>query len=656
MSFTRQFYCLAFFLLLGIPNFSHAADWAPINPADLQIKDLPEQPGAAAFVIFHEETDDDLRHSRWVYRRIKVLNEAGRKYADVQIPYYSYKGNEYGITDVQGRTIHSDGSIVEFKGKPFDKTVVKSRGLKEQVKAFSLPDVQVGSILEYRYTLDYHSHMLMPPHWKIQSDLFQRRVHFRFLAYAEMVRTSHDAVHSGVAYTWRLPKGTSIKIPQSNVYELEMTDVPAFVEEEHMPPSSPFRYSVRFYYGAGSSADQYWKEEAKYWRSAVEQFMGKRGGVSDAVSKVTAAGDSPEQKAKKIYAFIGTLDNLSYKPRLSEQEMKALDMKERGVDDILRQHAGSQQELTLLFVAMARAAGLQAFPMWVTDRRQEIFDKNYLSTDQLDDYVAVATVDGKQVYLDPGTKFCPYALLYWPHSDSGGLRETAGGVELGQTPAPDYSGATTKKAARLSLNNEGKADGVVALIYSGQEAVSHRIEGSKTDDVGRTKILEDDIKSWLPQNAEITVSKEPDWTSADAPFVAQYKVSMPILISGGKRVLLPTNIFEFNRPAMFTHNDRSYPVSLEYPSREFDDIRIKLPEGVQVENLPPGESERVDYAMLKVERKQEGNELVITRDLAINAYLFAPGQYGGLKGFYDKVKESDGQQAVMKQGAHIAQN
>ncbi len=656
MSSPGKLCLLALLTVISFPRVMRAADWAAIDQSELQMKDLAEQPGAPAFILFRQETDDDLKHAHYVYVRVKVLNEAGRKYGDVQVPYFRYKRNEVGVTDVQARTIHSDGSIVEFTGKPFDKTVIKAKGLKEQVKAFSLPDVQVGSVLEYRYTVDYHSQELLPPHWVVQDELFQRKVHFRFVAYTKLVQTTHDNVRAGVAYTWRLPKGNSVKFTQGNIYDLEMTNVPAFVEEEHMPPSGPFQYSVRFYYGAGSSADQYWKEEGKYWREAVEHFMGKHGGVSDAVAKVTAPSDPPEEKTKKIYAYIATFDNLSYKPQISDQEKKALDMKERGVTDILRQQAGTRDELTLLFIAMLRSAGMQAYPMWVTNRSDGIFDKDYLSTDQLDSYVAVVNLGGKDVFLDPGTKYCPYGLLYWPHSDTAGLRETGNGIELGPTPAPEYTNAVTKRVARLTLNDDGKVEGIVAIAYFGQEAISHRIAGSKTDDVGRTKMLEDEMKSLLPANAEITVTKQPDWTKSEGPFLTDYTISTPILSSGGKRVLLPTDLFEYGRPAMFSHNERQYPIYLEYPSRKIDDIRIKLPGNLQVENLPASENERVDYALYKVERKQENNELVTIRDFAINTYVFQPSQYTALKAFYDKVKQGDEQQALLKQVAHVAQN
>ena len=647
---------LAFFLILGVARLLHAADFAPIDPAELQMKDLPEQPGASAFVLFREEIDDDLKQSHFIYARIKVLTEAGRKYGDVQIPYFSFKTTELGITDVQARTIHPDGTVVEFKGKPYDKTIVKHKGVKEQVKAFSLPDVQVGSVLEYRYTLDYHSHSLLPPQWQIQSELFERRVHFRFVAYTDLVRTSHENVRSGVAYSWKLPKGTAVKASQGNVYDLDMTDVPALVEEEHMPPTEPFRYSVRFYYGAGKDANQYWSEEGNYWRSAVEKFIGKKGGVADAVAKVTTPADTPEDKAKKIYAYVSGLNNFSYQPQLSDKEMKALDYKERGADDILRQQGGTRQEITLLYIAMARAAGIQAYPMWVTNRSRGIFDKNYMSTDQLDSYVAVLTLDGKEVFLDPGTKYCPYGLLYWPHSDTEGLRDNASGISIGQTPPPTYMGAITKRVGRFNLSDEGKLEGIVAVAYMGQEATSRRIEGARTDDVGRTKMLEDEIKGWLPNNAEISVTKEPDWNGLGTPLVVDYKLSTPTLNSGGKRVLLPTDIFQFDRPAVFTLSERQYPVYLDYPSREIDDIHIKLPDSLQVENLPAGESDKTEYAIYKVERKQDKNELIILRDFAINSFVFQPADYKSLKSFYEKVKESDQQQALLKQVAHVASN
>ena len=674
MFFARQVCLLAILAALAVPPPSYAGtDWPPIDPAEWQIKDLPAQPGATAFILFREEIDDDLQHTISVYKRIKVLNEAGRKYADIEIPYLTYRGMRLTVHNIQARTIHTDGSIIVFQGKPYDKTVVKSKAIKEQIKTFSLPDVQVGSILEFRYVLRYDYNFVLPPQWDIQDELFVRKEHFSFTYNPTDVSTAHGAIGQGVSYTSNLPGGKHIEENNKGIFDLQLSDVPAFVEEEHMPPGQLFRYYVWFYYGRGTDVSEYWKDEGGYWRRDVERFMKKAPAVAEAVAKVINAGDTPEQKAKKIYAFVQTLDNSTYQPKRSDKELKALHIKDRNVADILRQQGGDQQELTLLYVAMARVAGLQAYPMWVTDRSRDFFERKFLSLDQLDAYVAVISLDGKNVYLDPGTRFCPYGLIYWPHANAGGLKETDNGTELSFTPLPQYKDAETKRVARLTLSDDGTLQGMVGVGYFGQKAISMRIDGSKTDDVGRNTILEAEMKSWLPSNAEVAVTRQPDWNNSSTPFVVNFKISTPVLVSGGSnRFLLPTNIFQFSQPAMFVHNEREYPIYFDYPSCEIDDIRIQLSGGLQVENLPSSETsqlkfalsnvgrkqeknERV-YASYKVERKQDKNELVINREFVIDEFSFLTIQYGNLKAFYDKMQESDQQQALLKQVAHVAQN
>lgn len=642
----REVKAVVFGLTLLVSCLMRAGDWPAIDPAELQIKELPEQPGAAAFVLFHEEIDDDQKHTTSLYYRIKVLNESGRKYADVEIPYYK---QDFSVRDIQARTIHADGTVVEFQGKPLEKTVIKRKGVSVQEKILTLPDVQPGSILEYRFSLHYQDDEVYAPHWILQDDMFQRKEHFKFISTSASLRWEYGAV----SYTWKLPPGVEIK-NNKGTFELELKDVPAFEEEEHMPPTGGYRYSARFYYRRMDNVDQYWKDVGKVWREQVEQYMNKKGAASTVVQQITLPTDTPEQKLKKIYAYTSRIDNLSYKPKLSEKEQKAKNLKDRNVEDILRQQAGDNMDITMVFVALARAAGIPARLMWVADRSDALFDKVYLSLSQFDAFLAVVEVNKQEVFLDPGTKFCPYGLLYWGHSNTTGLKETENGAELDHTPRPQFTEAVVKRVARLKLADNGTMEGPVGVGYFGQEALDFRLRGAKTDDAGRTKLLEDEMKSWLPANAEVSVTHEPNWNDMEAPFGVEYKISAPVLISAGKRVLLPTNVFQFGQRAMFALKERKYPVYLDYPAREIDDVRVKLPESLQIENLPSNETNKVDYALYKVERSQEKNELVVKRDFVMAAFYFQPTDYSGLKAFYDKAREGDEQQALMKQVSNVA--
>src|SRR5439155_14590094 len=139
------------FLVCILSALSHAdkkEDWLPIGPQELQIKDVPGDPGAPAIQIYYAQYIDNSDRSQFVHRCIKILNETGKKYADVEI----VTGPGAGVKDLKARTIHPDGSIVEFTGKPFDKTLFKSRGIKVLAKTFTFPDATVGSIIEYKYT------------------------------------------------------------------------------------------------------------------------------------------------------------------------------------------------------------------------------------------------------------------------------------------------------------------------------------------------------------------------------------------------------------------------------------------------------------------------------------------------------------------------
>src|ERR1700741_3826994 len=104
-------FCLLVCIFLTLPA---RADWPPISPEELKMTELSQQKGAPAVVLLREEVADDPKNNHSVFMRIKILTEAGRRYADVEIPYYR---RGFRIDSISGRTVHVDGSIVPFDGK-----------------------------------------------------------------------------------------------------------------------------------------------------------------------------------------------------------------------------------------------------------------------------------------------------------------------------------------------------------------------------------------------------------------------------------------------------------------------------------------------------------------------------------------------------------
>jgi len=652
---------LAFFFVFTVfPAL--AAEWPPIAAEDMALSSVPQQPGAPAIVLYREETDDDTLHSQTIYTRIKVLTEAGRHCADVEIPY-----NRRGFTipQVSGRTVHPDGSVIPFQGKPFDKIITRGHNIRHQVKSFTLPDVQVGSILDYRYSLFYSDQSLVPPAWTIQDDLFQKRVMLKYIPYKTRSNTyvtvERDRIATGVAWSDYLPTaGNQPKLESSadgkEWVDMEMDNVPAFVEEPYSLPANTLKYRVNFYYRVELKQDEYWKNEGKYWSKQAENFMGRRKGIPEAVAQTVAAGDAPDLKVRKLYALVSKLENRSYLPARTLQEVESLGIKpNEGVEDVLRQRSGGHDEVNRLFVAMVREAGIPAWLMRVPDREYEIFMPEFLSANQFDAEIAIVQLDGKDVFLDPGTRFCPYPMLPWHYSGLQGLRQSATkGTEIAVAAVPTYKQAMIERMAQLQLTEHGTVEGTITVGFLGLEALERRREGGRTDAEGRKKLLEEEVRSWLPGGTELTLTNAPDWENSGA-LVAEFKVSSPLATSAGKHWVVPVHVFQVNQKPLFASAQRVNPIYFDYPSQEVDQIHITLPPGMDVESLPPDDKVHLDYALYETQQKrQPSGEIVSVRNLIMGGMAFPVAQYKELKGFYDKVKTGDDQPVILKASAHAA--
>src|ERR1700733_7892311 len=138
----HRFLISALFLLVS--SFGYA-QWTVPTPEELSMTSQPEVPGAAAVYLFREETTDDKLHFFSIYVRLKVLTERGKEFSNVEVEHHHVQGGGGDTVNAgAGRTIHPDGSVVPFTGKPFDKLIEKGQNVKYMAKVFTLPDVEVG--------------------------------------------------------------------------------------------------------------------------------------------------------------------------------------------------------------------------------------------------------------------------------------------------------------------------------------------------------------------------------------------------------------------------------------------------------------------------------------------------------------------------------
>jgi hypothetical protein len=634
----HSFLLSCFAIVLCNSALMMASDFPPLNAAELKITSCPQQPGASAYILYREEENDDREHFHRVYERIKILTEEGRKHADIEIPYNS---KLVRLKDIKGRTIHSDATMVALEGKPIEKEMLRGRDIHYKAKVFTMPDVRVGDVLEFTYKVNYDADVLWPARWVISQDMYQEKVHLTFAP------GSLD-----YSYTWNTP-GNVKPQQKSGKIEFEAEKIPAFEEEEYMLPSVLLKYYVYFYYNHShtQTAEDFWNFRGKFLSDWIENYKSKHKNIDQQLSALVTAADTPEQKARKIYSFVQSLENTSYIPDRTEKEEKSLGLKDSEcAEDVLRQKSGDRNELTLLFAAMAQRAGIPVQIMYVTQRDTSFFMPQLFDFAQLTTALAVIQIDGKDVFLDPGTPDAPYGQLYWKLTGSKGLRQTADlkGATLKETPPPTYNENIRRRTTRLEVQSDGTAEGTIKVAYSGQDAIWRRLRARETDAAGRTKLLEDEVKGWLPTDSEVKMTTTPEWASTDKPLVAVFDVKTPILTSAGRRYLLPSQILLSGENARFTHAERKWTVYFDYPYAEVDESFVKLPAGLQSEALPQAVNQRTDFGAYFTVYKQDSGMLYAARQLVMAGIFFKTDKYKDLKSFYDLAHTNDQTQVVLK--------
>ena len=638
------------------PGQAQTGEWQPIPKEELALKDDPTNPGASALILYREVTTDDVNSVNTYFYRIKILTDAGKDYGDVEIPYQEKVSRIEGI---RARTVQPDGSAVEFSGEVFDKLVAKARKVQFQAKTFTLPGVRPGCIIEYSYQTRRHekfpdvlknptnfyidgSDSLLTAQWVIPDDLFTRRARFSL----------HPLPHADLIWdTLGLPKDTEPRKQDDGSVLLEVTNVPAFTEEPLMPPERMTKARVDFYYIIGSSEPPiFWGSQGKLVAPVYERFIGNSKDVRRVVEETVAAGDSPEAQLRKLYARAQQIRFVSFETARTAKEERRENLRDNGnAGDVLKHGYAFANEINLLFVALARAAGFDAAPAMVTSRDQAVFQKRVLDWNQLDAMVAWVKVGDSDRYFDPATRFCPYSLLPWNKAAAGGIRIDRANSSFIQTPSPRSEDAVVERKASLRLDGEGALQGKLQVRFSGQEALQRRLENRERDDAGRRRALEDEVKGWLPEGSTVDLSNVGKWEEAAESLDADFDIK--IVDYGAttrRRLLLPLAVMESGELQAFQSSRRVHSIFFPYPYQELDEITLEVPAGRQVEAVPGPRSESTSFGSYKTSYESQGGSVKFQRQVVMNGIFFEVQDYPQLKTFFENVRAADEEPVVLR--------
>jgi transglutaminase-like putative cysteine protease len=660
-------------------------EWGKIPREHLVMDHYAPDSGAAAVILadvghlyFAENLDMVFeRHTR-----VKILTEGGYEWGTVTIPYRAADRTQL-VTNIQGRTYRpADGDRVQIdemtRNSIFDENV---DGEWKQIR-FTLPALQPGAVIEYRYRVVSKDPVLVPD-WAFQTgepvlwSEFRADIPelFRYVsAYQGEIKPD---VAEQEPYSRRM--SWIVDLPRSAMYSYRntgqastdvhgvksrwvMRNVPALRWEPYMTTPEDFRAKIRFElaeFGRTSTPTVQVttpsgtvsvpgtvlpvKQVMTSWEQLAEELMdsrlfGKQIGdhraVRDQARVIVEGITDPLRRTKAIYDYLRTtMVWTGQRGVLLDQDL----------DEALRARSGDSPEIALLLVSMLREAGLEAYPVIMSTRNHGQVLSVYPLLSQFNHVLAYVEVDSAGYLLDATDSKRPFPLLPSEALNGTGFlvrHPDPGWVTI--APVDDY---WHRRTLDVALDASGTLTGTVRATEGGYSALESRgaLEDAETPAAFVREALLDAASGALVDSCSVT--DEADTLELAAAFSAPGYAQ----VAGDFIYLNPTALGRFGENPL-RRPERAFPVDLIYPRRQHYNVLLRLPEGYAVQEVPrsvrirlPGDS-AIYQRLLDV---QDG-ELRMEIQVVIRQTVFEPERYGDIRQFFERIVATEAEQVVLK--------
>lgn len=294
--------CL-FFLVLAPFSSLNAEKWRPVSAEEVTQKQSIIDKNANAEILFldvrivEEFMNGQTPHTVWTfYERRKIFTARGKDNGTVHIPYIWQN-----ISDIKGRTIKPDGTIVELgKDAIFDQTVIWGRWLKVKVKSLTMPSLEAGAIFDYQWREIWNS---VSPYLRLdlQFDIAVRQVTYHIKA----LPSSEFQPYYMRVMPFNCPSLPPFQSEPGGFHTFTVKNVPALPEEPFMPPENEVRQWALVYYQDKEqpSEDKFWIRLGKEAYQNYKSQIRVNGEVKRIADSATEGAKAPDDKISRLAEY-----------------------------------------------------------------------------------------------------------------------------------------------------------------------------------------------------------------------------------------------------------------------------------------------------------------------------------------------------------------
>ena len=292
---------------------------------------------------------------------------------------------------------------------------------------------------------------------------------------------------------------------------------------------------------------------------------------------------------------------------------------------------------------MLDKAGFSVDMIALSTRDHGFIRQAYPMRKQLNYVICAVRLEDKTLLLDATEKYLPMDIL--PERCLNGQGLVVSKLNRGWIDVVSNAKSKTSITAEMMLTDKGDLKGKLQYSRDGYDAYDMRKSYHKD---GEEAYLKDFLgtKTWQVDKSEFQNMKDLKVQAKEI-----HEVVIPEHASTTGNVIYINPFLEGNMSENpFKLEKREYPVDYGTKQENVYMAKITVPEGYQVDELPPskifmmpGNSAKYMYSMNLI-----GNTITLTSNLQINKSLFIQDEYPNLREFYNQVVAKQAEQIVLK--------
>ena len=576
-----------------------------------------------------------------VKTKIKIYKKEGYSFATVEIPYYTG-----GMTV---RLSFDDAATFNLVNNKVERTKLKSDGEFEEkvnenysVKKITLPNVKVGSIIEYKYTLKT-PYLNFFPDWYFQYSIPANFVQYdvlipeyftyrRFLKGFENIDASPESVVNSYNNKYKdtriIYNAAHIKAIKEEPYVNNMDNYTSVLQYELASTNFPSDGIVTF------ATD--WESVAKtiYESDSFGNEIGKTSYFEADLDVLLKSKVGRDERILAVFEYV--------KNRMNWNEKMGY-YTDLGVKKAYAEKIGNVADINLMLVAMLRKAQFKCNPILVSTRSNGI--SLYPTRGAYNYVIAGVELDNGILLLDATTKnalpnILPIRVLNWTGRM---IRENKTSAEVDLMPKFNSKESLTVLA---TIDANGKVSGKVRDQYYDYNSYLFRENYVSMSKDSYLENLEKRHAGLII--GEYAVANEKDLSK---PIVESFDFTNDNLTERiGNKMYFNPMLYFASTVNPFKQETRSFPLDFAFPYQDKYNFTINIPEGYEIESLPKpiaiGMEQNI--ANFKYNIASTGNQIQLAVTIEINYSNISADFYTSLKTYYKEMIDKQNEKIVLK--------